>query len=159
MTTEISELYEQFAGHVLAYARRHASRDDAEDVVAETFHVAWRRRDVVPEEPLPWLIGVAHNVLRSQWRAARRTTPADTLERLVDVAGDSVEVGMLRRRELVELLATLPAQEREALLLVAWDDLTAEQAGLVLGCSAGAIRVRIHRARKRIQAVKEALDA
>ena len=66
---------------------------------------------------------------------------------------------MLRRRELVELLATLPDHEREALLLVAWDDLTAEQAGLVLGCSAGAIRVRIHRARKRIQAVKEALDA
>jgi DNA-directed RNA polymerase specialized sigma24 family protein len=70
VTTEFSELYEQFAGHVLAYARRHASPDDAEDVVAETFHVAWRRRDVVPDEPLPWLIGVAHNVLRAQWRAA-----------------------------------------------------------------------------------------
>ena len=55
MTTEFSELYEQFAGRVLAYARRHANRDDAEDVVAETFHVAWRRRDVVPDEPLPWL--------------------------------------------------------------------------------------------------------
>jgi DNA-directed RNA polymerase specialized sigma24 family protein len=103
VTTEFSELHEQFAGRVLAYARRHANRDDAEDVVAETFHVAWRRRDVVPDEPLPW-IGVAHNVLRAQWRAARRTTPADTLERLADVAGDSVEVGVLRRRELVELL-------------------------------------------------------
>lgn len=88
MTTEISELYEQFAGRVLAYARRHANRDDAEDVVAETFHVAWRRRDVVPDEPLPWLIGVAHNVLRSQWRVSRRTTPANTLERLADVAGE-----------------------------------------------------------------------
>ena len=93
MTTEFSELYEQFAGHVLAYARRHTNRDDAEDVVAETFHVAWRRRDVVPDEALPWLLGVAHNVLRSQWRTARRTTPADTLERLADVAGDSQEVG------------------------------------------------------------------
>jgi len=88
VTTEFSELYGQFAGHVLAYARRHTNRDDAEDVVAETFHVAWRRRDVVPEEPLPWLLGVAHNVLRSQWRVSRRTTPANTLERLADVAGE-----------------------------------------------------------------------
>ena len=159
MTTEFSELYEQFAGRVLAYARRHAGRDDAEDVVAETFHVAWRRRDVVPEEPLPWLIGVAHNVLRSQLRTARRTTPADTLERLADVAGDSQEVGVERRLELVQLLAKLPDHEREALLLVAWDDLSADQAARVLGISAGAVRVRIHRARKRLQAVKEALDA
>ena len=158
MTTEFSELYEQFAGHVLAYARRHTNRDDAEDVVAETFHVAWRRRDVVPDEPLPWLIGVAHNVLRAQWRAARRSTPADTLERLADVAGDSQEVGVERRLELVQLLAKLPDHEREALLLVAWDDLSADQAARVLGISAGAVRVRIHRARKRLQAVKEALD-
>ena len=157
MTTEFSELYEQFAGHVLAYARRHASRDDAQDVVAETFHVAWRRRDVVPDEPLPWLIGVAHNVLRSQWRTARRTTPADTLERLADEAGDSQEVGVERRLELVQLLAKLPDHEREA-LLVAWDDLSADQAARVLRMSAWAVRVRIHRARKRLQAVKEALD-
>jgi len=159
VTTEFSELYGQFAGHVLAYARRHANRDDPEDVVAETFHVAWRRRDVMPDEPLPWLLGVAHNVLRSQWRVSRRTPPADTLERLADVAGDSLEVGVVRRRELVELPATLPDHEREALLLVAWDDLSAEQAARVLGISAGAVRVRIHRARKRLQAVKEALDA
>ena len=158
MTTEFSELYEQFAGRVLAYARRHASRDDAEDVVAETFHVAWRRRDVVPDEALPWLLGVAQNVLRSQWRTARRTTSADTLERLADVAGDSQEVGVERRLELVQLLAKLPDHEREALLLVAWDDLSADQAARVLGISAGAVRVRIHRARKRLQAVKEALD-
>jgi RNA polymerase sigma factor (sigma-70 family) len=159
VTTEISGLYAQYAGHVLAYARRHTNRDDAEDVVAETFHVAWRRRDVVPDEALPWLLGVAHNVMRSQWRSARRTTPADTLERLSDVAGDSVEVGVVRRQELVELLAKLPDHEREALLLVAWDDLSADQAAQVLGISAGAVRVRIHRARKRLQAVKEALDA
>lgn len=159
MTTDFSELYGQFAGRVLAYARRHTNRDDAEDVVAETFQVAWRRRDVMPEEALPWLLGVAHNVMRSQWRAARRTTPADTLERLSDVAGDSLEVGVVRRQELVELLAKLPDHEREALLLVAWDDLSADQAAQVLGISAGAVRVRIHRARKRLQAVKEALDA
>ena len=147
MTTDFSELYGQFAGRVLAYARRHTNRDDAEDVVAETFQVAWRRRDVMPEEALPWLLGVAHNVMRSQWRAARRTTPADTLERLSDVAGDSLEVGVVRRQELVELLAKLPDHEREALLLVAWDDLSADQAAQVLGISAGAVRVRIHRAR------------
>jgi RNA polymerase sigma-70 factor (ECF subfamily) len=159
VTTDVSELYERYAGRVLAYARRHTNRDDAQDVVAETFHIAWRRRDVVPEEALPWLLGVARNVLRSQWRTARRTTPIDTLERLADVAGDSQEVGVERRQELVALLANLPAHEREALLLVAWDDLSADQAARVLGISAGAVRVRIHRARKRLQAVKEALDA
>lgn len=74
------------------------------------------------------------------------------------MAGDSQEVGVERRLELVQLLAKLPDHEREALLLVAWDDLSADQAARVLGISAGAVRVRIHRARKRLQAVKEALD-
>lgn len=73
------------------------------------------------------------------------------------MAGDSQEVGVERRLELVQLLAKLPDHEREA-LLVAWDDLSADQAARVLGISAGAVRVRIHRARKRLQAVKEALD-
>ena len=65
-------LYERHASLVLAYARRRIGADEAEDVLAETFLVAWRRRDDVPDDALPWLYAVAGNVLRNRTRSARR---------------------------------------------------------------------------------------
>ena len=65
-------LYERHASLVLAYARRRIGADEAEDVLAETFLVAWRRRDDVPDDALPWLYAVAGNVLRNRTRAQRR---------------------------------------------------------------------------------------
>ena len=69
-------LYERHASLVLAYARRRIGADDAEDVLAETFLVAWRRRDDVPDDALPWLYAVAGNVLRNRARSARRRARA-----------------------------------------------------------------------------------
>jgi RNA polymerase sigma-70 factor (ECF subfamily) len=57
---------------VLAYVRRRASTERVDDAVAETFLVAWRRLDRVPDEPLPWLLGVARKVLATGARAERR---------------------------------------------------------------------------------------
>jgi RNA polymerase sigma-70 factor, ECF subfamily len=63
---------------VLVFAMRRAGREVAEDVVAETFAVAWRRRDCMPEEALPWLYAIAGNVVANQWRSGRRRRDLDT---------------------------------------------------------------------------------
>jgi RNA polymerase sigma factor (sigma-70 family) len=125
--------------------------DRADDVVAETFLVAWRRLDDLPDDdPLPWLLAVARNVWLNQRRRDRRY--AALLQRLPlpsftpspDEPGD---LGAVR-----EALGAIGAADQEILRLVAWDGLSAAKAGEVLGCSPGAARVRLHRARRRLAA-------
>src|ERR1700712_3314159 len=65
-------LFEQHGDAVLRYARRRTTSAIADDIVAETFLVAWRRLEHVPAEPRGWLLGVARRVLANQWRADRR---------------------------------------------------------------------------------------
>jgi RNA polymerase sigma factor (sigma-70 family) len=125
--------------------------DRADDVVAETFLVAWRRLDDVPEdEPLPWLLAVARNVWLNQRRGDQRY--AALLRRLplpsfTPPPEDSGELGAVR-----EALGAIGAEDQEILRLVAWDGLSSAQAGEALGCSPGAARVRLHRARRRLAA-------
>jgi RNA polymerase sigma-70 factor (ECF subfamily) len=140
------EIYRQHAGAVAAYALRRASRETAEEVVAETFLVAWRRLDGVPAQPLPWLYGVARRVLANQRRsAARRASLADRLHLEARVAPlETVDEGLL------DALRTLRADDREVLMLVAWEGLTTTEAAQALDCSPVACRIRLHRARKRL---------
>jgi RNA polymerase sigma-70 factor (ECF subfamily) len=135
-------------GHVLAYAQRRAQSHVAQDVVAETFMVAWRRLDHVPTAAeLPWLYGVARRVLANELRGDRRR--GALVERAgsaqapaaVDAAGDV---------PLVQALARLGARDRELLLLTAWEGLSPAEAAAAMGCSRAAVRVRLHRARKRL---------
>ncbi len=139
---------------VRAYALRRASPDAAQDVVAETFLVAWRRLDDVPTDVLPWLFGVARRVLANQRRTADRGA---ALERRLaaapaptgapdpgDRAGDN---------ELMRLaLARLSEPSREVLMLVAWHGLTGARGARAAGCSRAAFAVRLHRARRQLTA-------
>jgi RNA polymerase sigma-70 factor, ECF subfamily len=132
---------------VLAYALRRAPRAEAEDVVAETFLIAWRRLDEVPSDERPWLLGVARRVLSNQRRAAGRRTALH--ERLMlERAGDASAEQPV---PIVEALDQLPERDREVLILIAWDGLSTEDAAQVLGCSRVAARVRLHRARQRLR--------
>jgi RNA polymerase sigma factor (sigma-70 family) len=139
---------------VLAYALRRTSRDDAADVVAETFLVAWRRLDDVDEQnALPWLYAVARRVLLSQHRATRRQQAiaeraAATAE---PASSDAPQPASFGSQPLREALAGLPETEREVLMLSAWEELSGPEAARVLGCSATAYRIRLHRARKRLR--------
>lgn len=138
---------------VLAYALRRTSGEDAADVVAETFLVAWRRLDDVDERSaLPWLYAVARRVLLSQQRATRRQQAI--AQRVAAGLPEAPETPLGAPRVL-ETLASLSEAEREVLILSAWEELSSSEAARVLGCSATAYRIRLHRARKRL---RERLD-
>lgn len=138
---------------VVAYAERHVGRDAASDVASSTFLTAWRTWDTVPDEPLPWLISVARGHVRNHLRAVRRRLSLEQRLALLDTAafaGAGMAISPSARFEALAVLASLPVKDREALLLVAWDGLTTEQAAEVLDCRPGALRMRLVRARERL---------
>jgi RNA polymerase sigma-70 factor (ECF subfamily) len=142
-----------FAEHywaVRAYVLRRAPSSAMEDVVAETFLVAWRRLDSVSGDPLPWLFGVARRLLANQHRAERRRRALTArLQSLAPRHGLGWEAPVEMSVDLAAAMAVLSAREREALLLVAWEGLDPGRAAQAAGCSAAAFRVRLHRARQR----------
>jgi RNA polymerase sigma factor (sigma-70 family) len=148
-------LYEEHAPRVLLYAARHVDVSQAEDVVAETFTVAWRRFDVVPAgAELPWLLVVARNTIANHRRGTgkhdRVGRDAELVGRLSTVTED-VALDVAERDALIRALADLSEREREAVLIVAWDGLAGPDAAKVAGCSVNAFHVRLSRARRRLQ--------
>jgi RNA polymerase sigma-70 factor (ECF subfamily) len=145
-----TELYEHHFDTVRAYAWRR-DRELADEIVAETFLLAWRRFDNVPAEPLPWLLGVARNVRLNLRRGERRrgqveqraASPPD--ER--DFASSIAE-----RQTVLDALARLGERDREVLRLAAWEDLDTASIGRVLGCTRANVAVRLFRARRRLAA-------
>ena len=147
-------LCEAHTAAVLAYALRRVPREDAADVVAETFLVAWRRLDEIDpgRSALPWLYAVARRVLLGQQRAKRRQLAIAERVAGAERSGPDASSGTpLGSRRLLEALADLPEKEREVLMLSAWEELSSPEAAEVLGCSATAYRIRLHRARRRLR--------
>ena len=148
---EFTRSWERDGPRVTAYARRHVASEDAQDVVAETFLQAWRRWDAVPQPPIAWLVGAARKVIGNHRRAAgRRAALQDRLVLLDAAALSAADAGILAtdRMAALEALAALPDDQREALLLITWDGLSPDEAATILGIRSGALRVRVHRARK-----------
>ena len=146
-------LCEAHTAAVLAYALRRVPRDDAADVVAETFLVAWRRLDDVDEgSALPWLYAVARRVLLSQQRAAKRQQAIAARVAAVGPPDPSdPSNSSFGSHRVLGALADLSEPEREVLLLAAWEELSSGEAARVLGCTATAYRIRLHRARRRLR--------
>ncbi len=143
-------------GAVLGYALRRR-REGAHDIAADTFLVAWRRLDEVPrDDPLPWLIGTARNAIANQARGERRRVAL--MKRLGGLARhvgpDPAEMG--GSTELRAAFASLRPAQREVIALASWEQLTHAQIAVVLGCSPGAVAVRLHRARERLRIVLDA---
>jgi len=148
--------------NVLRYALLHAEPGSAEDVTSEVFLIAWRQLPAVPEPALPWLLGVARNLLRKQADAGRRrrrltgriaalTTEADM------TAWDTGEY-VVERAAAIEALGSLADRDVEALTLVTWHGLDLQSAAAVVGCSPRAFTVRLHRARRRLARAVRATD-
>jgi len=135
---------------VRSYVLRRSVGVVVDDVVADTFLVLWRRLDEVPEEVRPWLLGVARRVLADHRRATRRQRSlAGRLARERERPDVSPLPDGLSE-ELAGALRGLTEQEREALLLVAWDGLSPREAAVVVGCPSAAFRARLHRARQHV---------
>jgi RNA polymerase sigma-70 factor (ECF subfamily) len=152
------DLYQAYYQAVLAYAvRRVAAPQDADDVVADVFTVAWRRIEQVPPAPEDrlWLYGVARRVVAGRHRSARRLRRLTTRLTATYGAGPAQHPQMadLAQDHLLTIMGRLPAAEREALQLVLWEQLTHAEAAQVLGCSVNAIGIRVHRARVRLRAL------
>lgn len=145
-------IYSAHHRQVYAYAVGRAGRDLADDVVGDTFLVAWRRLDVVPAAALPWLLGVARNVIRDRYRdEVRQADVAAELRAWVDEAERDVADGVTERAAVLTALGRLGEQDRELLTLVAWHGLAAREAARVVGCSTATYFVRLHRARRRLE--------
>ncbi len=148
---EFEAMYRRCEEPVLGYALRRAPIELAQDAVAEVFVAAWRRFEELPPDPLPWLIGATRKALANQRRSSARQS------RLVErIATDLTDDGFNDATEqgdpgLRRALQQMSVADREALALVAWDGLTPTQAARSIGCSPVAFRVRLHRARRRLE--------
>jgi RNA polymerase sigma factor (sigma-70 family) len=144
----LTRIYDAHARSVYSYALRHVGSSDADDVLSETFAVAWRRRDSLPTDPVGWLLVTARNIISDRYRADQRRA------RLTDVMSDELIINrsrtdedILQRLLVIEALDALSLREREALLLVSWDGLNNVEAAAVAKCSPRAFRARLMRAR------------
>ena len=155
------ELYDRHAPDIYRYAARRAGDFAAEDVMAETFLIAFEARagfDGPAEAVRPWLFGIATNLLRRHHRAEARMLRAlarnggrghtadglDAIDARVDAAGDRSRIGAA--------LAALAPIDREAILLYAWADLTYDGIATATGVPIGTVRSRINRARRKLRA-------
>lgn len=148
-------LYADHFDAVLGYALRRVNiAEDAADIVAETFLVAWRRPGEVPpsDSARPWLYAVARRVLANQRRAAKRRSHladrlrADLAAYVADFADGTAAAADARR-----LLSTLPDKDREVLELAAWEQLEPREIAVVLNTTPLAVRSRLSRARARLR--------
>ena len=150
------EMYREHHARVYAYCRRRTDLSGARDCAAETFLVAWRRIDEIPDgdRSLPWLYGTARRVVANHHRSRSRRS---RLARRAAGAGanpaDPPETIVVRRerdQEVVDALSRLRPDDRELLCLAVWEEVPREVLAEMYGCSRHAVNQRIHRAGKRL---------
>jgi len=152
-------LYEEHYEMLLAYAaRRSPDLSEAHDIVADTFLVLWRRLDEAPvDDEIPlWLHGVIRRVLANHYRGrTRRDRLAARFAQIASEARRTEELAEtnMNARQVLNALLKLSEQDREILLLAAWEQLPTLEIAVVLGCSENAAALRLHRARKRLTEV------
>ena len=141
------------------YLRRRTDAATADDVIGDTLLVCWRRLDEVPDDALPWVIVVARQCLSNAQRAERRRTrligriiaidppPAAASENPAASAADDTP----EATRVTTALARLRRDDVEILRLWAWDELASPQIAVVLGISANAAAIRLHRAKARLK--------
>ena len=150
--TRFQAVYEHLA-FLVAYARRRGARDP-EAIASEAMAIAWRRlADVPADDARPWLIVTTRNLLLAD-RRRNPHAPQGELDGAMDVAAAEAPVlpELDLNPELAVALQSLSEPEREALLLIAWEDLTPSMAAASLGITPATFRMRLHRARQRLTA-------
>ena len=162
-----AEIFDRHADEILRYAHARLGPDLAEDVTAETFLAAFRRRDsydTARADARPWLYGIAirligrHRRAEGRYRRLVQAAPADrATEDPGDRSADRVTAQQLRP-QLAAVLNGLPGRDRELLLLIAWAGLTYEESAQALGVSTSAVRSRLNRIRVKTRAALGGAD-
>jgi RNA polymerase sigma-70 factor, ECF subfamily len=158
-----AELYHRHADPVWRHAHRlTGSPTAAEDVLAATFLVTWRRRAEVQlagGSLRAWLLAVAGNEARTEWRRThrrhrllRRVGPAPHVDDHSDGVVESLD-DRRRVREVLAAVAALPAAQRAAVALCLVGDVPYAEAAQVLGVPEATLRSRVHRARATLRTV------
>jgi RNA polymerase sigma-70 factor (ECF subfamily) len=150
-----SALYQASYADLVRFAQRRVEHSHAEDVAAETFLVAWRRLDDVPDEPMDaraWLFGVArHTIMNTRRGSDRRRALAVRLATISSTATDGDAELVIQQLDLAKAWNLLSEVHQEALALAVLDGLAAPQAAVVLGISPVAFRLRLSRARRALR--------
>ncbi|QTV79161.1 RNA polymerase sigma factor [Microbacterium sp. NIBRBAC000506063] len=157
-TDSFTRVYARYYRVLLTVAEQRLSGTaDAQDVVAETFRIAWKRDRDGGELTLRWLYGTLRNVIGNEYRRIARAddylreASASYVERMLAPADDDAIVVRAALRQLDEA-------DREILYMAYWEDLSREEIALILGYSATNVRVRLHRARLRLRSLLHAMD-
>jgi RNA polymerase sigma-70 factor (ECF subfamily) len=154
------DVYEECYPRVLAYTTSLVGRQVGEDITSETFTVAWRRVRDISQPALPWLLGVARNLVRELRRRDSHQYALAAAEAQRISSGARTDVGdvaadVTDREAALQALASLSEADRELLTLIAWHGLSAKEAARVLGCTTATLTVRLHRARRRLEKALE----
>jgi RNA polymerase sigma-70 factor (ECF subfamily) len=157
-----SELYDRHAATIHRYAARRADASTADDIMSETFLVAFERRadfDHEREDARPWLYGIATVLLRKHarlearaWKGLRAAGAAEIPSDTIDALGSRVDAEVAIRR-LASAIRRMPARDRDTLLLFAWADLDYEGVAQALDIPIGTVRSRLNRARRTLRAM------
>ncbi|MFV0428493.1 MAG: RNA polymerase sigma factor [Arachnia sp.] len=150
-----TDLYHESVSRVYAYLRRHAAPDEAEPILTEVYLRAWQHVGELDPPALGWLITTARRLIIDQQRASsrRERLSGDVFALVRSDSGPDPAEAAVSRTAAKSALRQLPEIDREALLLVAWEGLTHDEAAEVLGCTRGAFTARIRRAREHVAAL------
>ncbi len=144
----VERLYARHAAAVMAYALRRTDHASAEEVVGEVFLVAWRRRNAIGDDERAWLLAAARRVLSNTRRSQSRQVALQQR-----IATEPTAEGTDAAQQdwpVLRALSRLSERDREAILLIAWDELDAARAAVVLGIGPRTFEARLYRARRRL---------
>ncbi|MEU8239409.1 sigma-70 family RNA polymerase sigma factor [Actinoplanes missouriensis] len=150
------DLHQRTFADLLRFVERRVPADEAEDIVSTVYLTAWRRLGELPQDARPWLFAVARKTMANGTRGWLRRRALDVrLATVAEASRTDHSAGTAIRLDLQRAWQTLSAADREVLALIAFDDLTNEQAAVVLNCRRSTFTMRLARARKRLQAALE----
>ncbi len=164
---QFAVVFRRHAPAIQRYVIRRIGPEQSDDVVAETFLVAFRQRASFRDDGrdcLPWLYGIATNLVGRHWRTEVRQlrllarTGADPVTEAFTDRVDAAVTAASAKARLGAALAGLPAGQRDALLLVAWAGLSYDRAAAALGVPLGTVQSRVSRARRLLRQQLADLD-
>ena len=150
MADDFATVYSEHLPAVSRYLARRVERDAVEDLAADVFALAWRKRAAVtPGEELPWLYRIAANLVANHRRKQAASASFITSLRPADSAPAADDI-VIADQQLANAWKQLKAKDREVLALAVFEDLPIATIATALGVSANAVSIRLHRAREKL---------